>query len=1005
MDKADRDRIKIALTKLDRNPFFVYAPAKKALIGGKPLVLEFLLTAAQREARVQELREKYGEKLVKGRVAETEDSLEFRPVRKPAKEFGIDLKKLGQKIPGLAKATIVDPKDDERDDQLDADAKASAKAARKLNKDAHQQGALDAAADGIKEIPLRDRVKKALVALDAAADRVERYEARVEIPKSATFRGHAKTVFDAFPTLATEADKRAKKAASDEKKAKTALDRANQAAKDASPPNPKLAVKAKEALTAWEKAHGATGEAQGAISLLASGKKELEAAYGGVSALVGKAEPLLVRALGLVQKATALRKSAAKKSEFAAFADHVGQLVETVNQIAPVVRQLDEAMGMWQRRANDLTGLWPDAPVDVTDVEGLDDEDPSGTPKASKVERLHATGSALVASPLTTYVVQRIPVVEAVRAKKLTGKKPERILDTLAQLVLLSKTDAAELTNLLGQVSSVAEAQQLADTLAKEALASSAEIKLHIAACQSWYTDVYAAFGEPAKVRDAFKAANKPDLDLTQVKRIAGFDDVAGHQGFGAVEGDEPGKLGGVSVTESTKVIVVGGGPIGLMAAIEARLKGAIVTLFEGRPDPYSRQNVLKIDPSTAARLSRYGVGEKLGMTKRGTGLEAPPPTPVAVLEDALAERASALGVNVVKGVHVTEVDTDSETGEVLVSLKGRPRPEAARIAIIAVGAGITGANRHAGGVVLAEKLGIKFETFGAKDYAAAGVYKGVGGPNNEALDLDDELAWEVNLVTDGSAYKLTQLSKAEFERVKDDKAELMKLIEGRVKKAGPGANAFPGKKLDNAGRFEIVIQKAEQFVSPKGSAVLVGDSVTTPHPVTGSGTNTGASEVSIVGDLVRDFVLAMRSGGTKKARSTALKDYETEMRQVAEKQGKKGIDAMLEFRRGRVRKSAVAIAKLRKARDAKPQDAMATAELRRFLATDDNAASAELKTFATVDLSQQDGWKIAATRVASLDRVEEDLRGLLKRLEQTPDPRTFETILHNGLAPIQLRD
>src|SRR5690554_3917648 len=109
-------------------------------------------------------------------------------------------------------------------------------------------------------------------------------------------------------------------------------------------------------------------------------------------------------------------------------------------------------------------------------------------------------------------------------------------------------------------------------------------------------------------------------------------------------------------------LIVVGGGPVGLAAAIEARLAGLSVTVVEPRTGPIDKACGEGLMPGAVPLLERLGVRPHghplLGVGyysqsrrvehrfARGSGLGVRR----TVLHAALAERATRLGVNFVTG-------------------------------------------------------------------------------------------------------------------------------------------------------------------------------------------------------------------------------------------------------------------------------------------------------------------------------------------------------------------
>lgn len=122
-------------------------------------------------------------------------------------------------------------------------------------------------------------------------------------------------------------------------------------------------------------------------------------------------------------------------------------------------------------------------------------------------------------------------------------------------------------------------------------------------------------------------------------------------------------------------VLVVGGGPIGLAAAIEARMRGLTATIIEPRRPSIDKACGEGLMPGAVPALARLGVdppGSRLrgvsyrSATKRvdhlfisgeGRGVRR------TVLHDALGERARSLGVRFIEGrVDALEQDASSVT-------------------------------------------------------------------------------------------------------------------------------------------------------------------------------------------------------------------------------------------------------------------------------------------------------------------------------------------------------
>lgn len=125
-------------------------------------------------------------------------------------------------------------------------------------------------------------------------------------------------------------------------------------------------------------------------------------------------------------------------------------------------------------------------------------------------------------------------------------------------------------------------------------------------------------------------------------------------------------------------VVVVGGGPVGLAAAIEARLAGLSVVVIEPRSGPIDKACGEGLMPGAVPLLARLGV-QPIGMPIAGIGYYAAGASAEhrftggaglgvrrPVLQAALAERAAALGVELIVGrVDAISQHSDSVTASV----------------------------------------------------------------------------------------------------------------------------------------------------------------------------------------------------------------------------------------------------------------------------------------------------------------------------------------------------
>jgi 2-polyprenyl-6-methoxyphenol hydroxylase-like FAD-dependent oxidoreductase len=116
-----------------------------------------------------------------------------------------------------------------------------------------------------------------------------------------------------------------------------------------------------------------------------------------------------------------------------------------------------------------------------------------------------------------------------------------------------------------------------------------------------------------------------------------------------------------------TDVLIVGGGPAGLSAAIAARAKGLRVTLVDFRKPPVDKPCGEGLLPDAVKALRELGVDPEAGQSFRFTGIrfqdshssvaaEFPGTSALGVrrtvLHQLLVERAESVGVNLIWGAH-----------------------------------------------------------------------------------------------------------------------------------------------------------------------------------------------------------------------------------------------------------------------------------------------------------------------------------------------------------------
>jgi 2-polyprenyl-6-methoxyphenol hydroxylase-like FAD-dependent oxidoreductase len=283
-------------------------------------------------------------------------------------------------------------------------------------------------------------------------------------------------------------------------------------------------------------------------------------------------------------------------------------------------------------------------------------------------------------------------------------------------------------------------------------------------------------------------------------------------------------------------------------------------------------------------KLRRVGVyGDLFGpdSPKGSDSVEQGQAISVGLLEDVLRTKAAQLGIRVTYGYQLESVTAPGEGGgQSTVRLKKyvptRPGPEMdlynklkdqpdvldARSDLVIGATGAGGSTRSKLGLESSQVTGELGEEY--IDFTAVGIFKGDGGKTNmPSADKERDNAWVVGLRTPAVDYLLTQITRAQFLQFKDDKGKRDTWVGERGRKLG----AYTGE-LKSSSVFDITLNQARDFVNQESSGVVLGDEAATPHPLTGSGFNTGASSTNLVPSLVRGL------GGGK--RGEAFTDFST---------------------------------------------------------------------------------------------------------------------------------
>lgn len=311
------------------------------------------------------------------------------------------------------------------------------------------------------------------------------------------------------------------------------------------------------------------------------------------------------------------------------------------------------------------------------------------------------------------------------------------------------------------------------------------------------------------------------------------------------------------------RVVILGGGPIGLLCAIEAKKYFKHVTIIEKRLD-YSRTNVPKIGDDMRKHLNEIQVGKEIGFDNVHTNVS------IARMEEALSHRALQLGVNIIRGFVVTavagfdpkkdqtfkqmhlQVDEWDHPGR-CIKVHGKQFVLQSDLLIVC-----TGGSSHTDPVM--KTLAFSWSILKAKNYAAFGIFEPIGDYRHVTGDLnapvfDQGLKKQLYPMAESIApaktplkshdhnYLLVTLSgctKSDFGLLKSNTLALKKVL-AMLGMTISGTVLHQIKDVDkNVALFKIQIKKANQLYSPFFPAVLVGDAAVTPHPETGSGLVTG---------------------------------------------------------------------------------------------------------------------------------------------------------------------
>ena len=345
------------------------------------------------------------------------------------------------------------------------------------------------------------------------------------------------------------------------------------------------------------------------------------------------------------------------------------------------------------------------------------------------------------------------------------------------------------------------------------------------------------------------------------------------------------------------RVVVLGGGPIGLLCAIEAKRCFDYVTIIEKRSG-YTRTNVPSLSNPLIKHLKTIGVAETLwppsmpGQTSISTDA-----VPFAKIEEALWKKAQSIGVTMQRGFTLSEIlgDKKMDNGRYKrVKLRLAPWDEknkrivaggqtfviSADLLVIASGGA---ASRDD---LIRKTLGFEYTMLKAKNYAAYGIFTpgrsdrdpGAAQLSQFAALTNEIVSGKIAFPTQDHNYLLVTLSQC----TRDDFKFLQQNTKAFYTLLTAISEGFQTNLLreikeveKNTGLFKVSIQRARHFYSQEFPAVIVGDAAVTPHPESGSGMVTGFAGVQQLTILFEALKGTNRSADNSAAWMTFNQQYE----------------------------------------------------------------------------------------------------------------------------------
>lgn len=283
-----------------------------------------------------------------------------------------------------------------------------------------------------------------------------------------------------------------------------------------------------------------------------------------------------------------------------------------------------------------------------------------------------------------------------------------------------------------------------------------------------------------------------------------------------------------VSVKPSASVVIIGGGPIGLATAIEARQAKASVTVVEKRC-AYDRVQRLFLFDHSLQLLEKWGVVIpelcKIPVDDTYMGI-----VKISLLEEALLKRAEELGVNVIQDEFI-----ELSQNERSILLKD--------VGVVPYDIIVAADGAHS---CLRKALGIEVDRI-RKGKAGAALIPSLCEESSligASPDLQYGSSFIKKFHLPGMCLMFIQ---GPFSATKDDFIALCKAFGWELE-----AEQIAEGKAHLLQNVDVNLQKAKKFSEEDQSALLVGDAAGTGSFLRGSGVNYGLKTAEIAGRFFR---------------------------------------------------------------------------------------------------------------------------------------------------------